>query len=87
MTAYLGHVQRAIITRLAEGDQTTVTLADIASSSVISNSLGVLAGKGLARVTGGIPARGGRGGRPREIWSITPKGREEHAALAAEVAR
>lgn len=82
MTAYLGHVQRAIITRLADGDQTTATLAGIASRAVIGDSLGRLAAKGLARVTGTIPADGA-GGRPRGVWSITREGRTAHAASKA----
>lgn len=79
MTACLGHVQRAMLRRLAAGDQTTADFAGIASRSVIGDSLGRLAVRGLARVTGAIPADG-RGGRPREVWSITREGRAAHAA-------
>lgn len=81
MSAYLGHVQRAIITRLADGDQTTATLADIASTSVVAASLGTLAKKGLAHVTGNVPAQGGSGGRPRDVWSLTRAGRRELAKV------
>lgn len=81
MPAYLGHVQLAIITRLAKQDQTTATLADIASSSVIGASLSILAKKGFARVTGKTPAAGGSGGRPRDVWSITKAGRRALAKV------
>lgn len=87
MSAYLGHVQRAIITRLAGQDRTTADLADVASGSVIGNSLGVLAERGLIHVTGSVPAAGDRGGRPRDVWGLTRAGRRAHAALEAEAAR
>ena len=80
MGAGLGHVQRAMLTRLAACDQTTESLADLASRSVIGDSLSRLASRGLARVTETVPAAGrGRGGKPRNIWSITPKGRDVFA--------
>ncbi len=87
MSAYLGKVQKAMLARLADGDQTTATLADLASPSVIGASLSILAKKGLAHVTGAVPAQGGSGGRPRDVWSLTRAGRRAHAALVAEVAR
>ena len=83
MRSGLGHVQKAMLTRLAAGDQATATLADLASRSVVGQSLSRLATLGLARVTGNTPAEGGSGGRPRDVWSITKAGRRVHAATEA----